>query len=337
MGRCAVKPNDVMLFSDKQFQQRDEINASLVSTAEYVPRSLKADEAIDWVAGWCPLDNTTRWLPAALCYNVYPQASEPYALADSNGVAAGPSYAFAIQKGLFELIERDLVSIFHYNKLRKRGVDARSWNDPYLNDMLMLHVQKLGREIAVLDLRANQSGSVLPFYWPVYGFVAVSWHPTEHTAILGCGVHQTPQVAIQRALEECTQMLPNVLAPRCLRQEHKDGEKEAPRRSGHTRMQAHLYPDATRPLLTRSDYSGEPSIASVWQLISVVMDQGYPVILHDLMRPETGIPVVRVLAPGLRPWWPRFAPGRLYDAPVRAGEIKAALDETSLNPAPITF
>jgi ribosomal protein S12 methylthiotransferase accessory factor len=36
--------------------------------------------------------------------------------------------------------------------------------------------------------------------------------------------------------------------------------------------------------------------------------------------------------PGLRHFWPRFAPGRLYDVPVRLGWIARPLAEDELNP-----
>ncbi|CAM5360309.1 hypothetical protein SGLAM104S_07122 [Streptomyces glaucescens] len=44
---------------------------------------------------------------------------------------------------------------------------------------------------------------------------------------------------------------------------------------------------------------------------------------------------MKVIAPGLRPFWPRFAPGRLYDTPVALGHRPAALPEDQLNPIPL--
>src|SRR5262249_46376118 len=39
------------------------------------------------------------------------------------------------------------------------------------------------------------------------------------------------------------------------------------------------------------------------------------VLVADLTRRDIGVPVVKVLVPGLRPAMPRYAPGRLYDVP----------------------
>ena len=56
--------------------------------------------------------------------------------------------------------------------------------------------------------------------------------------------------------------------------------------------------------------------------------------LVDLTRRETGVPAVRVVVPGMRHFWARFAPGRLYDVPVRMRWRKQPLGEHELNPIP---
>ena len=47
------------------------------------------------------------------------------------------------------------------------------------------------------------------------------------------------------------------------------------------------------------------------------------------------MPVVKVIVPGLRPYTPRFAAGRLYDVPVQLGWVPAPLTEQQLNPLPM--
>ena len=39
-----------------------------------------------------------------------------------------------------------------------------------------------------------------------------------------------------------------------------------------------------------------------------------------------------MIAPGLRHFWARFAPGRLYDVPVELGWVPQRLQEDELNP-----
>jgi hypothetical protein len=52
------------------------------------------------------------------------------------------------------------------------------------------------------------------------------------------------------------------------------------------------------------------------------------------VRRRLGRGVVKVFVPGLRHFWARLAPGRLYDAPVRLGWLPAPLAEEQLNPIP---
>ena len=58
-------------------------------------------------------------------------------------------------------------------------------------------------------------------------------------------------------------------------------------------------------------------------------------LVLDQTRPEINMPVVKVIVPGLRHFWARFAPGRLYDVPVQMGWQKKALREEDLNPIPV--
>jgi ribosomal protein S12 methylthiotransferase accessory factor YcaO len=60
-------------------------------------------------------------------------------------------------------------------------------------------------------------------------------------------------------------------------------------------------------------------------------------LVLDQTRPEVGMPVVKVIVPGLRHFWARFAPGRLYEVPVQMGWLGRALSEDELNPIPVFF
>jgi ribosomal protein S12 methylthiotransferase accessory factor len=49
------------------------------------------------------------------------------------------------------------------------------------------------------------------------------------------------------------------------------------------------------------------------------------------------MPVVKVVVPGLRHFWARFAAGRLFDVPVRMNWLEKTLREDELNPIPVFF
>ena len=46
---------------------------------------------------------------------------------------------------------------------------------------------------------------------------------------------------------------------------------------------------------------------------ALVEARGMEFLVLDQTRPDIGKPVTRVIVPGMRHFWARFAPGRLYD------------------------
>ena len=62
---------------------------------------------------------------------------------------------------------------------------------------------------------------------------------------------------------------------------------------------------------------------------------GLEMLVLNQTRPEIELPVVKVVVPGMRHFWARFAKGRLYDVPVRLGWLPAPLTEEELNPVPM--
>jgi ribosomal protein S12 methylthiotransferase accessory factor len=95
----------------------------------------------------------------------------------------------------------------------------------------------------------------------------------------------------------------------------------------------HLLPDPGRvrpPTRARRTTGG--ATGSFGRLAARLSEKGLEVLVSDQTRPGSRFPVVRVVVPGLRSWWPRFAPGRLYQAPVTAGWRARPRRESELNP-----
>ena len=68
---------------------------------------------------------------------------------------------------------------------------------------------------------------------------------------------------------------------------------------------------------------------------ALVEARGLEFLVLDQTRPDIGMPVVRVIVPGMRHFWERFAPGRLFDVPVSMGLREHPLSEDQLNPVPV--
>ena len=66
--------------------------------------------------------------------------------------------------------------------------------------------------------------------------------------------------------------------------------------------------------------------------VEIATRAGYDFLVLDQTRPDVQVPVVRVLVPGLRHFYRRFAPGRLYDVPVKLGLLDRPRPESELTP-----
>jgi ribosomal protein S12 methylthiotransferase accessory factor len=100
----------------------------------------------------------------------------------------------------------------------------------------------------------------------------------------------------------------------------------------------HLMPDARNLPRTLSDYPHrwtDDLRDDVLLCQRLVERHGMEMLVLDQTRADIGLPVVKVIVPGLRHFWARFAPGRLYDVPVRLGWLPQPLHEEQLNPIPM--
>jgi ribosomal protein S12 methylthiotransferase accessory factor YcaO len=83
------------------------------------------------------------------------------------------------------------------------------------------------------------------------------------------------------------------------------------------------------------DQSSDDIAADIWLCVERLRELGHEVLIRDHTRPDIGFPTARVIVPGLRHFWARFAPGRLYDVPVSLGWLERAHHEGDLNPIPV--
>ena len=129
-GRQALHPNACLLFDERQYRDRDRWNAGCARFHQ-MPDRFDETAVIDWTPVWSLRTGEPRLLPTSMLY-YHPRAErEPGGLgADSNGNAAGASLEDAIVRGFLELVERDAVALWWYNRIRQPGVCLRSFEDP---------------------------------------------------------------------------------------------------------------------------------------------------------------------------------------------------------------
>lgn len=138
------------------------------------------------------------------------------------------------------------------------------------------------------------------------------------------------------------QFLPAVAGPATARNRHGVDDPDTARWFGTVRVadQPWLAPDPTRPPRTAADH---PALTTgdvgddVRRCVRRAERAGLEVIVVDQSRPDVDLAVVKVVVPGLRHFWRRLGPGRLWDVPVRLGRGPLAVDETSANPLNVFF
>lgn len=338
LGSRAIHPNDCMLFSDQQYRDRKEIN-DRKTKFNFVPeRYDDPNLKIEWTPVWSLSDETVKYLSTQHMYYhyIHPDGKRDpiYAIACSNGAASGNNLEEAILQGFFELVERDSVALWWYNMLQPFGVDLASFDEPYFVE-LAAYYKKMNRNIWVLDITSDLN---------IPAFAALSKRTdqgAEHI-IFGFGCHLDARLAVQRALTEMNQSFPHILSAF-----NEDGTTNP--NFGDTEAvdwwtnsscsnQPYLMPDKNREMKYQADYSWDYSddiLENIHLCQKIVEQQGMQMLVLEQTRPDIGVPVVKVVVPGLRHFWARFAPGRLYDVPVKLGWLERPLKEEELNPVPM--
>ncbi|WP_443059264.1 TOMM precursor leader peptide-binding protein [Streptomyces sp. NBC_00435] len=325
----AVHPDAVQLFHPRQFEDRRRWNARH-SAFQQVCDPFDETAEIDWTPVWSLTERRTRLLPTALLYFNAPQApGRAYCWASSNGAAAGATLEDAVLQGTLELVERDAVALWWYNRTRQPGVDLDRADDPWIGELRTLH-RGLGREVWALDLTTDLG-------IPVVAALSRRTDRAAEDIVFGFGAHLDPAVALRRALTELNQLMPSVVDSAPDGSGYGSTDPAALRwfRTATAEALPYLRPDPAAPVVTGRPVATADVTEDVGLLQGLLADRGLELLVLDQTRPDVGLPVAKVVVPGLRPHWARLAPGRLYDVPVRLGRLPAPLPYDRLNPTPL--
>ena len=316
----AILPNDVMLFSDAQYR-RDLAPITGPDEAPAMLAPFDRSAEIEWSPVWSLRDERFKYLPTSLLYFFYKGPGAEQTPSDTNGCAAGNTLEEAIVQGFLELVERDSYAIWWYNQLQRAEVDLGQLDDSYVRD-LQIQLAETGRRLWVLDVTSDLG---------IPSFVAVThWMENSQEQIeFGSGAHFDTRIAVLRAMTELNQFLSIGLmggrnTGKC---SHDDSE---------LRLGDHPYLTPNGNPLIRPDFSSKfgrlDKREQVMACVRLAKREGLDFLVLDQTRPDIEVPVVRVIVPGLRHFYRRFAPGRLYDVPVKLRLRDRPLLENELNP-----
>ena len=315
----AIHPHDIQLYSAAQLAAA-ELDGSPTHRFHYVPQTFQVDQEHAWSQVRGIADDRRAWIPSAIAYLGVPKIGPESLRGCSNGVAAGNSIDEALLQGLLELVERDSVALWWYSRAHRPGIDLDATDDPRVRAALT-PLRARGREVWVLDITSDLG---------IPAMAALTSAPDGGRVLMGFGAHVDPVIAVVRALTEVCQSEAGI----------SDWNAEStpegvPEIEGEwlaavtTTTDPWLAPHGSVPLARASKLNLHESLDAVLLALSKA---GLEAWWMDLTRRDIGLPVVRTVVPGLRHFWNRFAPGRLYDVPVSLGWVPDGYGEDDVNP-----
>jgi len=256
-----------------------------------LPDDADPDVIIPWVPGYDIIRNEEVYVPAHAVFHPLPPGYHPLFRTNTNGIASGNTLEEAVFHGLMEVIERDAWSIVEATRYTgERIVD--------IGDSLCSEVIDRFSQAGVdLILRNITSDLGIPTCAAVADDTVLC---DPALLVTGMGTHTTPEIAILRALTEVAQSrLTQIHGARedtvVADMRRQIGYERTKRFNGYWfRENGDIsYEDLQR-------YVSDDLLTDIQQVCTLLDSAGYGrVIVFDLTRPDIGVPVVRVVVPGL--------------------------------------
>lgn len=251
-----------------------------------------------WVEGGDLMSSESVWLPFELVHTDYTVNGPDTAgcfVASTNGLASGNHQSEAIIHGICEVIERDAHTLWHFASIDDKAVtriDLTSISDTSCQALIHALNEK-GMTVGVWDMTSDTE--IATFYC-----IILDKNGRGHSGA-GAGTHLDSSVALSRAITEAVQVRTNYITGA-----RDDLEWEEYEHSGIA--QKNRYAEN----LLEAQTSQMKSIENVpscsfeffnedinWLLKRLSHVGVGEVISVDLTKSEFGIPVVRVVIPGL--------------------------------------
>jgi bacteriocin biosynthesis cyclodehydratase domain-containing protein len=322
------RPDELLLFSNLQYENRDLINKSFGSFNQV---SKKYNHSkIRWTLVHSLSGEDSVFVPTSYCYLNYPYEDEiELCPGDTNGCASGNTIEEAIVYGILELIERDAVAVWWYNQIQHPGIRIESLKDLSIINLIDVH-RREGSIFHLIDITSD-------FNIPT--FVAVSADKHGNQIHFGTSCHFNPAIAMTRAVRELNQIMTH-------------------RALGQTFSSTNVHPCQKEfaKWITKENFKDHPYL-NPQSKIDFVLEKYTPINSVDFLDciyeftkllnnkklsaywlnlTQINIPffTVKIIIPGLRHFWNRLGPGRLYDVPVELGLFSSPMAEDQMNKIP---
>jgi ribosomal protein S12 methylthiotransferase accessory factor len=265
------------------------------------PSLFHQDRALLWMEGFDLVNDEPVWVPHELVhtiYNVDKMACPGNFAASSNGLASGNHLLEAISHGICEVVERDsttLYSLLSREQQDGRRIDLSTVDDPGCRSVLDKY-ERAGIAVGVWDETTE------------IGLACFSCTIVDHDnkgpfdlfSAGGSGCHPAREIALLRALTEAAQS-----RTACISGSRDDLFRTMYERAGSPEplgaLRQRLAADtAHRNFHDVPTFAGESLEHDVaWELERLKAAGLERVVVVDLTKPELGLPVARVIIPGL--------------------------------------
>ncbi|HUF57307.1 MAG TPA: YcaO-like family protein, partial [Thermohalobaculum sp.] len=251
-----------------------------------------------WVEGEDLMAGTPAWVPFDVVHadgTLGPVPGSGCFSASTNGLASGNRYHEAVVHALTEVIERDGTSIWHRLPPARQAaarLDLRTVDDPGCRAVLDL-LEAGAMDVAVWEITTDVG---------VPAFQCLIADRTRQVAHIGTGAgcHPAREVALLRALTEAAQVrMTYIVGSRedIAWADYAGAALERRRASARALLGAGAGARAFDAAPTHASASFEDDVE--WLLGRLRAAGIAQAVAVDLTRPEFGIPVVRVIVPGL--------------------------------------
>jgi YcaO-like protein with predicted kinase domain len=296
-------------FSELSAEARVVHPGSLCGTGIPFPDQTK----IRWIEGYDLLVRKACWVPWEVVHTDYTlptSHSSEHFLSGSNGLASGNHLVEAVSSAICELVERDAVALWH-----ARGVHERS--------RCRLDVASIDNEDCRTLLNLYETARISPRLWDVTSDIGIPAFVCDIPAATddgssalrrfrGAGCHPDRGVALARALTEAAQIRLTYIAGIRDDLSPVDYNESAADKLGAALLDAVSQAAAARSFRDVPSYDADDMAVDLrWELERLRAIGIERIIAVDLTRPDFGIPVVRMVIPGLE--WdcnhPDYIPG----------------------------
>jgi ribosomal protein S12 methylthiotransferase accessory factor len=256
------------------------------------------DEPLLWIEGSDLMSGTPVWVPYELVHTNYTLPPGPAGgsfPANTNGLASGNHALEAVSHGIHEVVERDAITLWKQapeGVKRRRVIDLDTVDDQACRQVLETFERA---DVAVKVWDTTSDVGIASFYCLVMGRADDPADPE-----FGGGCHLAREIALLRALTEAAQARTTYIAGSRddFSPEYYSPAGRARRwRDCRTLMDTHRPAEDFHDVPTRDLDTVRGDVA--WALARLQAVGICQAIAVDLTKPELGLPVTRVVIPGL--------------------------------------